>query len=125
MAPASVDDLIPFVHVADVERSIGFYERLGFRVAERLHEPEGVDWALLKTGDARVMLARATAAVDPKAQAVLFYLYTTNLRALREDVVAGGVESMTVSGGVRSTVKVAGALVPTRAELSDCSAWAV
>jgi hypothetical protein len=30
-----VSDLVPFVHVADVDRSVAIYERLGF---EMLHE---------------------------------------------------------------------------------------
>jgi len=37
------------------------------------------------------MLARASEAVVPSQQAVLFYLYSPNLIALREHLIAAGV----------------------------------
>jgi len=30
----AVSDLVPFAHVADVDRSVAFYERLGFEAAD-------------------------------------------------------------------------------------------
>lgn len=86
-----VTDLQPFVHVADIEKSIGFYERLGFEVRDT-HVHEGrLDWVFLVAGRARLMLARATEPIDPAQQAVLFYLYSDDLRGLREHLLAEGV----------------------------------
>jgi catechol 2,3-dioxygenase-like lactoylglutathione lyase family enzyme len=70
--PDVVSDLVPFAHVADVDRSVAFYERLGF---EMLHEYVLEDrraWAFLERGDARLMVAEADESVDPGAQAVVF-----------------------------------------------------
>jgi catechol 2,3-dioxygenase-like lactoylglutathione lyase family enzyme len=39
-APDAIVDLVPFLLVADVERSIPFYEALGFNVVKR-YEPDG------------------------------------------------------------------------------------
>jgi predicted enzyme related to lactoylglutathione lyase len=90
-APDQVTDLVPFVHVADVDRSIAYYARLGF-VMRSEFAPEGRRlWAFLERGDARLMVAEADEPVDPAAQAVLFYLYTRDLDALRARLVAAGV----------------------------------
>jgi catechol 2,3-dioxygenase-like lactoylglutathione lyase family enzyme len=40
MEPDRVSDLIAFLHVADVERSIAFYEKLGLAVDDT-REPDG------------------------------------------------------------------------------------
>jgi ketosteroid isomerase-like protein/catechol 2,3-dioxygenase-like lactoylglutathione lyase family enzyme len=88
--PAPVDDLIPFVHVADVARSVAFYELLGFIVDDTHHQAEELDWAALSQGRARLMLARAGAPVRPADQAVLFYLYTPDLEGLQGHLRAHG-----------------------------------
>jgi catechol 2,3-dioxygenase-like lactoylglutathione lyase family enzyme len=58
-ARSNVVDLVPFVHVSDVARSIRFWEALGFRVVKR-YEPNGrLEFAGLEsTAAAKVMLAR-------------------------------------------------------------------
>jgi len=77
-----VDELIPFVHVHDVARSITFYELLGFEVSDT-YGPEGrLDWAAIRSQDAKVMFARADMPIDARDQAVLFYLYSHDLQAL-------------------------------------------
>ena len=53
----AVSDLVPFTHVADVDRSVAFYERLGFEMRHE-HVPEDHRvWAFLERGDARLMVA--------------------------------------------------------------------
>src|SRR3954451_1806817 len=94
-----VTDLVPFVHVADVDRSVAFYERLGF-VMEHEVAPEGRRiWAFLERGDARLMVAEADEPVDPHAQAVLFYLYTRDLDALRARLLDAGVAAGEIATG--------------------------
>ena len=61
--PYVVTDLVAYAHVADVHRS----------------------------GEARLMVAQAEAEIDPAAQAVLFYLFTPDIAALREQLLADGV----------------------------------
>jgi catechol 2,3-dioxygenase-like lactoylglutathione lyase family enzyme len=89
----AVTDLVAFVHVADVAASAAFYEQLGFRVADRYAPGETLDWVFLEHGDARLMLARAEERIEPEKQGVLFYLYTRELDALRERVLAAGIEA--------------------------------
>lgn len=78
-------------HVASVDRSMAFYALLGFtpvNVQRDHHEPY---WALMSSGKAEIMLARASGPIDAPQQAVLFYLYTTDVAALRAQLLARGV----------------------------------
>jgi len=95
-----VIDLVPFVHVADVGASVAFYELLGFHVTAT--HPEGapkLDWAALEAEHGHIMLARAGEPVDPNVQAVLFYLFARDLFALRERLVAAGVDAGEIADG--------------------------
>jgi catechol 2,3-dioxygenase-like lactoylglutathione lyase family enzyme len=91
---ANVVDLVPFILVTDVERSIGFYETLGFDVVKR-YAPEGrLEFAALEaTPAAKVMLARVeeAPATGPDAPTPGFlYLYTSDLAGLRARLLAAG-----------------------------------
>jgi len=107
MTPASgrsdVVDLVPFIHVSDVARSIRFYEVLGFRVVKR-YEPNGrLEFAGLEsTAAAKVMLARVdrVAEQDPDRPTPGFlYLYTPDLNAFRKRLLDHGVEPGEITGG--------------------------
>jgi hypothetical protein len=88
--PSPVCALVPFVHVADMQRSVAFYALLGFVTLDTF-EPEGeLEWAFLQSDGARLMLA-AGRPIDHRAQAVLFYLYAHDLTGLRDHLVAQGV----------------------------------
>lgn len=54
-------NLIPLLDVSDVENSILFYSTaLGFSVEEQLTWDGTTDWALLKSGKAKVMLSKGS-----------------------------------------------------------------
>ncbi len=84
---------VPFVHVADVERSIAFYAHLGF-VEEGRHVPDGSAvpvWASLATpAGARLMLALASGPVDASVQAILFYAYVPDVLAAHAALAHAG-----------------------------------
>jgi len=93
-----VRSLVPLASVADVERSIRFYERLGFRVRNTF-TPEGSPspgWASLEAGGAELMLGRTETPV-PSTPSVLFYVYCDDVDVARSEIVAAGVEAGPIS----------------------------
>jgi catechol 2,3-dioxygenase-like lactoylglutathione lyase family enzyme len=99
----TVVDLIPFVYVRDVERSIVFYEALGFRLMHT-HAPGGtVEFAELEsTAAAKLMLARVHHLPErdrSRASPGFLYLYTHSLDALRRRLVVHGFEPGEITDG--------------------------
>ena len=91
-----VRNLIPFVNVADVARSIDFYRQLGFVVTSEFAPGDELIWAALKSERAQLMLNHSH---DPVDASVLFYLYSDDLQALREQLVAAGVDAGEIVDG--------------------------
>jgi hypothetical protein len=81
----------PLLHVAEIERSIRFYELLGF-VTIDTNGGKPLGWARLHCEGGALMFLRADEPVDPRAQAVLLYMYTPDLIGLREQLLASGVK---------------------------------
>ncbi len=101
-ASAAINRLVPFVHVADVESSLAFYALLGFLPRNTMKDLRGhAFWSLAQSGTAEIMLARASGPVDAEQQAVLFYMYSTNIGALRNHLLARGLRD----GGTYSGAK--------------------
>lgn len=92
-AKACVTGLIPMAHAADVQRSVEFYKLLGMEVRGSLRNPAGaLQWVHLACEQAELMFARADEPVVASQQAVLFYLYSPDLAALRDHLLANGVK---------------------------------
>ncbi len=85
--------LVPMVFVADVERSIEFYRRLGFEVGNTFAADDAPKptWAWLQSGDAQLMLAAASHPVVADQQRVLFYIYTDDVTAARASLDEAGL----------------------------------
>jgi hypothetical protein len=80
-------------HAADVQRAVDFYKLLGMEVRGSLRNPTGeLQWVHLASEQAELMFARAAEPVIASQQAVLFYLYSPDLIALREHLIACGVK---------------------------------
>jgi hypothetical protein len=79
------------LHVAEIERSIRFYELLGFATVDT-DRGEPLGWARLHCEGGAVMFLRAEEPVEASAQAVLLCMYTPDLIGLREHLLASGVE---------------------------------
>ena len=92
-----VTGLVPMISVRGVERSLEFYNLLGFAVGNRV-PPEGrMNWAWLYAPKAldwrrgpNLMLSRTEREVDPAAKGVLFYFYATDLVGLRAELMSAG-----------------------------------
>ena len=85
--------LVPMISVVDVERSIAFYQHLGFQVgntfaAEGAAKPA---WAWLYSDRAQLMLSSAAKPIVPEQQSVLFYIYTDDVAAARAALVEAGL----------------------------------
>jgi len=96
--PAKVTGLIPMAFAADVQRSVEFYKLLGMEVRGSLRNPAGeLKWLHLACEQADLMFSCASDPVIPSQQAVLFYLHSPDLIALREHLVANGVKVSAIS----------------------------
>jgi catechol 2,3-dioxygenase-like lactoylglutathione lyase family enzyme len=84
----------PMLHVAEVERSIRFYRLLGFELVDvegEARRPLG--WARMATADGSAVMflcGEAGHAVKPDLQGIMLVLYTADLPALREQLIAAG-----------------------------------
>jgi hypothetical protein len=89
---AKVTGLIPMAHAADVQRAADFYQ-LGMEIRGSLRDPAGnLQWVHLNCVHADVMFTRASEPIVPSQQAVVFYLYSPDLVALREHLLTRGVK---------------------------------
>jgi hypothetical protein len=89
---ASIRNLIPFAHVADVDASLAFYALLGFVCDSVLRDEHGrAFWASAKSERAEIMFARADGPIAPEQQAVLFYMYSQDVAALRAHLISQGL----------------------------------
>jgi catechol 2,3-dioxygenase-like lactoylglutathione lyase family enzyme len=86
----------PLLHVAEIERSIRFYERLGFSTVDT-DRCTPLGWARMHCEGGAMMFVRAEEPLNPAAQSVLFYMYTPDLAALREQLLAAGVSVPPIS----------------------------
>jgi predicted enzyme related to lactoylglutathione lyase len=84
--------LVPLAHVADVRKSIEFYQLLGFEVKNTFENEGRMQWAWLKNGGADLMLARSARPMNAGAQDVLFYMYAPDVAAYRAELEAKGVK---------------------------------
>jgi hypothetical protein len=106
-------NLIPFVHIAEVARSIAsttYWIR-----AQGPHERAGwLDWAALESDDTQLMLARASAPIE-RGQASPALLPLENLAAARDHLEATGVPVGEIRDGSPGA--------PREMGLSDPDGW--
>jgi len=88
---AKVGYSTPMLHVAEIERSIRFYELLGF-VTVDTDRCDPLGWARLHCEGGAVMFLRAEEPPDPIRVTTMLYMYTPDLVALREQLLASGLK---------------------------------
>ena len=93
-----VNRLVPFVKVAEVERSVDFYHHLGFIPTSVYKYRDMLAWAALESDGAEVMFQRSDP-IEPDRQGVLFYLYSHDLAALRDQLRAAGIDAGEIEDG--------------------------
>ena len=85
----------PMLHVAEIEKSICFYELLGFTTVDT-DRCTPLGWARMHCEGGAVMFLRAEGPVDSN-HPVMLYMYTPDLPALREQLLAAGVKVPAIS----------------------------
>jgi predicted enzyme related to lactoylglutathione lyase len=80
----------PILHVAEIEKSIGFYELLGFTTVDT-DRCKPLGWARMHCEGGALMFLRAEGPLAASAHPVMLYMYTPDLPALREQLLAAGV----------------------------------
>ncbi|MGH8081353.1 MAG: VOC family protein [Lysobacter sp.] len=97
MSSPTARAFVPMLHVASLPRAIAFYAALDFQVGNVHHEPtcgEDPVWAWMESpGGAAFMLVKADAPIDDTVQGALFYVYCDDVAAMRERVLAAGLQA--------------------------------
>lgn len=94
--------MVPMAHVADVDAAARFYAYLGFSIESRYTRPDGVtNFVGLISHGAKIFLARASGPIVPSQQAVLFYMYASDIASLRDQLLLKGLEDGGVPPGLR------------------------
>ena len=88
--PAKVGYSTPLLHVAEIERSIQFYELLGFTTVDT-DRCQPLGWARLHCEGGAVMFLRAEEPATGTAHPAMLYTYTPDLAGLREHLLANGI----------------------------------
>jgi hypothetical protein len=88
---AKVGYSTPMLHVVEIERSIRFYELLGF-VTVDTDRCKPLGWARMHCDGGAVMFLRAEEPLDPVRVTTMLYMYTPDLVALREQLLAAGIK---------------------------------
>ncbi len=94
-----INRLVPFVRVVDVEASVTFYSHLGFTAQDTAKYKDRLSWASLHSGDAEIMFEGTYGPSDPDHQRVQFYLYSHDLAALRDQLLAAGIDAGEIKDG--------------------------
>jgi catechol 2,3-dioxygenase-like lactoylglutathione lyase family enzyme len=81
----------PVLHVAEIERSLRFYELLGFETIDT-DRATPLGWARMHCEGGALMFTRAEEPMDGSARGMPLYMYTPDLTALREQLLAAGVK---------------------------------
>ena len=84
--------LTPMLHVADVRRSINFYRLLGLELMDYEGDPTCPGWARMHSEGGDLMFLLTEKPMEGYKQAFFLYLYTDELTALREHLLANGVK---------------------------------
>jgi catechol 2,3-dioxygenase-like lactoylglutathione lyase family enzyme len=87
----------PMLHVRDMQASVRFYGLLGFELVDQMGESGSIGWARMHCQGGAVMFLLAEEDAPPPAHEVLFVMYTPDLPALREQLLAAGVQAPAIA----------------------------
>lgn len=86
----------PLLHVAEIEKSLKFYELLGFETIDT-DRCDPLGWARIHCQGGAIMFLRAEEPITEPPRGIMFYLYTPDLPALREQLLGAGLSVPPIS----------------------------
>lgn len=95
--PVPVDRAVAYLHVADVEQTVDFYQQFGFDKVGWFRKHDGtaiwasVSYSKPEDRKAEIFFAKADGPIIPEEQAVLLYLFSSDVQALRRHLLDCGV----------------------------------
>ena len=87
----------PLLHVKSIEDSMRFYALLGFETIDQMGEPGHLGWARMHCEGGALMFLLADEPHPGRKCEVLFAMYTEDLPAFREYLLANGVEAPAIT----------------------------
>ncbi|MGN6186159.1 MAG: VOC family protein [Thermoanaerobaculia bacterium] len=84
--------LTVMLDVRDIARSLDFYKLLGFEIIDVDRDGERIVWARMHCKSGAVMFLPADEEEGERRDRQRMYLYTPDLPALREQLIAAGVD---------------------------------
>lgn len=82
----------PMFHVAEIEKSIRFYELLGFKTIDT-DRAEPLGWARLHCDGGAIMFLRAEEPMNLLHCPVMLCMYSPDLAGLRAQLLASGIDA--------------------------------
>lgn len=95
--PSPITRAVSYLHVNDVEDSVAFYKHFGFEDNNWYRSDDGTAvWAAVaaKSSDhrrAEIFLAKSSGPIAPEQQAILLYLYASDVKSLRNHLLNQGL----------------------------------
>ncbi len=83
----------PMLHVRSVEESMRFYALLGFETVDQMGEPGHLGWARMHCEGGALMFLLAESEFEDADRSVIFAMYTPDLTAFREHLLANSIEA--------------------------------
>ncbi len=87
--PVALTRLIPMLPVSNLDASLRFYTQLGFTVEQRRDD---WGWAMLRSGECRLMLDRSINTQPRAPRQSVIYLYRDDLRSYHATLREQGVK---------------------------------
>ena len=83
----------PLLHVKSIEESMSLYALLGFDAIDKMGERGRLGWARMHCEGGALMFLRAKESHPERKSEALFAMYTPDLPAFRDHLLASGIEA--------------------------------
>lgn len=82
----AVHETVPLLHVTDMERSLAFYESIGFTCTDRWAPDGAVRWCRLQYDDAAIMLQQGREGFVADTESVLLFFICDDADSLYQQL---------------------------------------